>query len=70
MSEWNNMKKDRQEKSGMNGTKQKVTDRYPEESFDSQKQKEWAKAIIDRLCVFAEAVHTVPERNRRNDKWK
>lgn len=54
----------------MNGTKQKVTDRYPEESFDSQKQKEWAKAIIDRLCVFAEAVHTVPERNRRNDKWK
>lgn len=54
----------------MNEIKLKVTNHYPEESFDSQKQKEWAKAIIDRLCVFAETAHTVPERNRRNDKWK
>lgn len=70
MSEWNNMKKDRQEEFGMKGTKPKVTNHYPEESFDSQKQKEWAKAIVDRLCVFAEAARTVPERNHRNDKWK
>lgn len=55
---------------GMKATMLKVTDRYPEERFDSQKQKEWAKAIVDRLCVFAEAAHTIPERNHRNDKWK
>lgn len=37
----------------------KVTDQYPEECFDSQKQKEWAKVIVDRLCVFAQAGYTV-----------
>ncbi|MGM9630074.1 hypothetical protein [Butyricicoccus sp.] len=54
----------------MKGTNPKVTDHYPEECFDSQKQKEWAKAIVDRLCAFAEGAHAVPERNRGNDKWK
>ncbi|MDO4175686.1 MAG: hypothetical protein Q4D42_13070 [Eubacteriales bacterium] len=52
----------------MKGTTPRVIDRYPEERFDSQKQKEWAKAVVDQLCVFAKTAHTAPERNHRNGK--
>lgn len=57
MFEFNTIKQEGE--SGMEAIMLKVTDQYPEECFDSQKQKEWAKVIVDRLCVFAQAGYTV-----------
>lgn len=55
----------------MNTTALKVNNHYPEEEFDHQQQKDWVRAVVDRMVMYsAAAVHTAGIEVRNNSNWR